>query len=217
MRTTTSSAYGEISAGSAAMTSAAATGTFQPPASCRPMSGSTPTSARVSSAPATSEATLHQSFRAPDENDRHQHVDADAAPFGEEHLAEGVDGADQQRRDERAGDRADAADDDDDEADDENARSHSRVHRRERGGDHSGERGERDAAGEDDAVQAPDVDAEAAHHVAIARAGADHHAEPGAVDDAVEREGDDEAGERREDAIPRVRHQLAETKAAGEQ
>src|SRR5436309_5348104 len=173
------------------MASAAAAGTSQPPASRRAMSGSAPTSARTSSGPtaaiasAPSEATLHQPFGPPDQDDRHQHVDAAAAPLGEEHLAEGVDEADQQRRDQRAGDRADAADDDDDEADDQHARAHAGIDRRERRRDHPGERGEGDAAGEDDAVQTPDVDAETAHHVAVARTGADHHAEAGAVDDRV--------------------------------
>src|SRR5678816_1491967 len=164
MRTTTSCPYGESASGRAAMASAAAAGTSQPPASRWPMSGSAPTSARESAAlattpslPAPSEATLHQPFRAPDEDDRHQHVDADAAPLSEEDLAEGVDEADQQRRDQRAGDRPDAADDDDDEADDQHARPHAGIDRRERRGDHAGERGERDAAGEDDAIQAPDV------------------------------------------------------------
>src|SRR6187399_914808 len=222
MRTTTSCPYGDRTSGSAAIASAAATGTSQPPASRRPMSGSAPTSALTSapssrsSLPAPSEATLHQPFRPPDEDDRHQHVDADAAPLGEEDLAEGVDEADQQRRDQGAGDRADAADDDDDETDDEHARSHAGVDRRERRRDHAGERRERDAAGEDDAIQAPDVDTEAAHHVAVARAGADHHAEPRAVDDGVERERDDQARRRREDAIPRVLHQAAEMEAAGQ-
>src|SRR4051812_8258347 len=218
MRTTKSCAYGETTSGSAAATSAAAAGTSQPPASWRPMSGNTPTSARTSSATvaAASEATLHQPFGAPDQDDRHQHVDADAAPLGEEDLAEGVDEADQQRGDERTGDRADAADDDDDEADDEHARSHPGIDRRQRRRDHAGERGKGDAAGEDDAVEAPDVDAEAAHHVAVAGAGADHHAEPRPVDHRIERERDDEARRRREDAVPRVLHQAAEAKAAGE-
>src|SRR3982751_2897438 len=96
IRTTTSCAYGERTSGSAAIASAAAAGTSHPPGSWRPMSGRAPTSARTSlsaaampSAPTPSEATLHQPFRAPDEDDRHQHVDADTAPFGEEHLAEG--------------------------------------------------------------------------------------------------------------------------------
>src|SRR5664279_1568596 len=97
MRATRSCAYGEISAGKAASTTTAAAGTSQPPGSRRAMSGSAPTSAVAPPASTgASEATLHQAFRPPDENDRHQQVDADAAPFGEEDLAEGVDDADQQ-------------------------------------------------------------------------------------------------------------------------
>src|SRR5664279_1648214 len=124
MRTTRSWPYGESTNGNAATSSAAAAGTSQPPASRRAMSGIAPTSARASTS-AASEATLHQPLGAPDQDHRHQHVDADAAPFGEEDLAEGVDEADQQGCDQRAGDRADAADDDDDEADDEHARAHA--------------------------------------------------------------------------------------------
>src|SRR6185295_14222172 len=206
MRKTRSCPYGETTSGSAATTSAAAAGTSQPPGSRRPMSGSAPTSATTlfEVAATASEATFHQPFGPPDQDDRHQQIDADAAPLGEEDLAEGVDESDQERRDERAGDRADAADDDDDEADDEHARAHVRVHRRQRRGDHAGERGERDAAGEDDAIETADVDAETAHHVAVARAGADHHAEARLLHDRVERERDDEARRRREDAVPRV-------------
>src|SRR5947209_13666420 len=143
MRTTRSCAYGEMTSGNAATSSAAAAATSQPPGSRRPMSGSVPTSAPTSfDAVATeaSEATLFRSLGPPDQDDRHQHVDADAAPLREEDLAEGVDEADQQRGDERAGDRADPADHDDDEADDEDARTHPRIHRRERRRDHAGER-----------------------------------------------------------------------------
>src|SRR6188768_983427 len=105
MRTTTSCPYGDRTSGRAAIASAAAAGTSQPPASRRPMSGNVPTSARTSAPsarwllPAPSEATLHQPFGPPDEDDRHQHVDTDAAPLGEEDLAEGVDEADQERGD----------------------------------------------------------------------------------------------------------------------
>src|ERR1019366_6452218 len=123
MRTTRSCPYGETNAGSAAIARAAAAGTSQPPGSRRAMSGRAPTSPALPPTGASpSGATLHQPFGPPDEDHRHQQIDADAAPLGEEDLAEGIDEADEQRGDERAGDRADAADDDDDEADDEHAR-----------------------------------------------------------------------------------------------
>ena len=44
---------------------------------------------------------LHQPLGPPDQDHRHQQVDADAAELGEEHLAEGVDETDEQRRDQR--------------------------------------------------------------------------------------------------------------------
>src|ERR1017187_5698492 len=123
MRTTGSRHYGARKAGSTAIASAAPRGTSHPPGSRRAMPGSVPTSASMlSSSVWPSGATFHQPFGPPDEDHRHQQVDADAAPFGEEHLAEGVDETDQERGDEGAGDRANAADDDDDEADDEHAR-----------------------------------------------------------------------------------------------
>ena len=167
----------------------AAAGTSQPPGSRRAMSGSGPTSA-VAAAARRRRRLSTPRFISPSgrqiEDDRHQQVDADAAPFGEEHLAEGVDEADQQR-----GDSAPVI---------EpmppmttttkqmmsTLRAHARIDRGQRRGDHPGERRQRHAAGEDDAVEQADVDAEAAHHVAVAGAGADHHAEPGAVDDGVE-------------------------------
>src|SRR6516225_4687938 len=114
MRSTRSCPYGETTSGSTATTSAAAAGTSQPPGSRRPMSGSAPTSATLSTAatPAiASEATLHQPLGPPDQHDRHQEIDADAAPFGEEDFAGGVDETDEKRCDQRAGDRANAADD----------------------------------------------------------------------------------------------------------
>src|SRR5678815_1969364 len=101
IRTTRSWAYGEISAGSTASSTTSAAGTRKPPGSRRAMSGSSPTSAARPS-PASgvaSVATLHQPLGPPDEHHGHQQVDADAAPFGEEHLAESVDDADQERGD----------------------------------------------------------------------------------------------------------------------
>src|SRR4051812_37049922 len=48
-----------------------------------------------------SDLASHETFGSPDENYRHQHIDAHAAQLCKEHLAKGVDEAHQQRRDER--------------------------------------------------------------------------------------------------------------------
>ena len=114
--TTRSCTYGDSTAGSAAST-AARDGSAGRAATA----SSAPTVAQLARCRGRHQRPLHQALGPPDQDHRHQQVDADAAALGEEDLAEGVDEADQQRGDQRAGDRADAADHDDDEADDQHA------------------------------------------------------------------------------------------------
>ena len=129
---------------------------------------------------------MKQALRTPEKDCRHQQIHRGTCGLRDEHLAEGVGKADQQRGEERAPDRADAADHHDDEADDEHLRAHPRVDRGYRRRDHAGESGECDTQREHQPVDEVDVETERRNHLAIRRAGPDHHADARAVNQEIE-------------------------------
>ena len=139
------------------------------------------------------------------------------AADGDQHLAERVGEADQQRADRRARDRADAAEHDHHEREDQHLVAHAGIDGRERRDHDAAERRERDAGREHQPVDALGADAERARHVAVLGRGAHDHADAGLRDDEEHHGRDREAEQADREAIVLVGEIIGELERAAQE
>ena len=149
-------------------------------------------------------APSEQALRPPQQQQDGQRENEQRAALRQVELEREVEHADQERREEHAGDLAEPADRDHDQEIDQVFERVLRIEAEELGAEPAAERRHPAAEGEGEGEQPIDIDADRFGHAAVVDGGADLGADPGALESEPQPERDDHPDHDQEDAVGAV-------------